>query len=131
MLSNATIGSKVALYHFGKIEEKATIEGQTDCYLKLSNGQRVRKELGYYFESYNKSKRIDVEPWSEETEAKYQTQLEARQAASVLSAQKAKLDDYIQHMKIGYFKQLSSDQISKILAVCQKQIGDISTPRTR
>ena len=131
MLDNETIGSKVALYHFGKIEEKATVEGQTACYWHLSNGQRVQKKLSYYFESYNKSKRIDVEPWSDETEAKYQAHLEAQLIASALSAQKAKLDDYIQHMKIGYFRQLSSTQITSILAVCQKQIGDITQPRTR
>ena len=131
MLSNATIGSKVALLEWRKITGEATIEGQTACYWKLSNGQQVKKDLGYYWKNYSKSERVDVESWSEDLEARYQAHLEAKRIAAALSAQKSKLHDYIHYMSVGYFRQLSSDQMTKILAVCQKQIGDISTPRTR
>ena len=125
MLADATIGSKVALYHYGDISGKATIKGQTACYWQLSNEQRVKKELGYYFEKYNKSKRIDVKLWSDEIEAKYQAHTEAKRVAAVLSAQKSKLHDYIQYMSIGYFGRMSSDQIANILETCQEQIGDL------
>ena len=131
MLDNEIIGSAIVLFHFGKIVEKVTIEGQTDCYWHLSNGQRFQKKLGYYFDSYSKTKRIDVKFWSQDVEAEYQAHIEAKQIAAALSAQKSKLHDYIEYMRAGYFGKLSSDQISKILAACQKQIGDISTPRTR
>ena len=131
MLTDATIGSSVILLEWKKITGKATIKGQTACYWKLSNGQQVKKELGYYWKNYSKSERVEVEPWSEEIEARYQAHLESKRVAAVLSAQKSKLHDYIQYMSVGYLGKLSSDQIAKILAVCQKQIGDISTPRIR
>lgn len=131
MLTDATIGSTVVLLEWKKITGKATIEGQTACYWKLSNGQQVKKELGYYWKNYSKSERVEVEPWSEEIEARYQVHLESKRIASVLSAQKVKLSDYIQYMKNSYFGQLSSDQIANILAVLQDEIGDLSTPRTR
>ena len=125
MLADATIGSKVALYDWGKIIGKATIKGQTACYWHLSNEQRVKKELGYYWENHNKSKRIDVKLWTDEIEALYQAHTEAKRVAAALSAQKSKLDDYIEHMRTGYFGKLSSDHIANILAVCQEQIGDL------
>ena len=131
MLADATIGSKVALYHYGDISGKATIKGQTACYWHLSNEQRVKKELGYYWENHNKSKRIDVKLWTDEIEALYQAHTEAKRVAAALSAQKAKLSDYIQYMKISYFGQLSSNQIANILSVCQGEIGDLSSPRIR
>ena len=131
MLTDATIGSSVILLEWKKITGKATIEGQTACYWKLSNGQQVKKELGYYWKNYSKSERVEVEPWSEEIEARYQAHLESKRVAAVLSAQKSKLHDYIQYMSVGYLGKLSSDQIAKILAACQDEIGDISTPRIR
>ena len=131
MFKDAAIGSTVVLYHFGKIIEKATIEDQTACYWKLSNGQQFQKKLGYYFESYNKSKRIDVKFWDEEIESTYQAHIEKEQAAAVLSSQKSKLHDYIQYMGVAYFSRISSGQVAAILSVCQNQIGNISTPRIR
>ena len=130
MLADATVGSKVALYHLSKITGEATIEGQTACYWHLSNDERVKKELGFYWESYNKSKCVYVKPWSEEIEVEYQAYLESSRIASVLSAQKSKLDDYIQYMRSGYFGKLSGDQISNILSVCQDQIGDLPRRHT-
>ena len=131
MLTDATIESKVVLYHFGEIIGKATIKGQTACYWQLSNDQRVKKELGYYWENHNKSKRIDVKVWSKEIEALYQAHTAAKQIESALAAQKIKLESYLQYMRSGYFSRMSSDQIANILAACQEQIGDISTPRIR
>ena len=131
MLADATIGSKVALYNWDKIIGKATIKGQTACYWQLSNDQRVKKDLGYYWENHNKSKRIDVKVWSEEVEALYQAHTEAKRVEAVLAAQKMKLDGYVQYMKTGYFGQLSTDQIANILAVCQDEIGDLRSPRIR
>lgn len=131
MFADAAIGSKVALYYYGEIVGEATIEDQTACYWKLSNGQRFQKELGYYFESYNKSKCIKVRLWTSEVEAVYQAYQDKKRIASALSAQKSKLDEYIQYMKTGYFGKLSSDQIAAILLACQDQIGDISTQRIR
>ena len=131
MFADAEIGSTVVLYHFGKIIEKATIENETACYWKLSNGQQFQKKLGYYFESCNKSKRIDVQFWNDEIETKYQAHIEKEQAAAVLRSQKAKLEAYIQYMRFNYLGRLSSEQIANILSVCQDQIGNISTHRIR
>ena len=131
MLKSETIGSEIVLYHFGKIIEKATIKGETACYWKLSNGQQFQKKLGYYFESYNKSKRIDVKFWTQDVDAEYQAHLEAQLVLAALSAQKVKLDAYLQYMKISYFGQLSGNQIANILSVCQDEIGDLSSPRIR
>lgn len=131
MLSNATIGSKVALLNGKKIVGEATIEGQTNCYWHLSNDQRVKKELEYYWESHNKSKRIEVKLWSEDLEVQYLAYAESKRIAAALSLQKTKLSNYVEYMKAGHFSQISSEQIANILTVCQKQIGDISTPRTR
>ena len=78
MLDNETIGSAVVLYYFGRIIEKATINGQTACYWHLSNGQRFQKELGYYFDRYSKSMRIDVKFWNQEVEVDYQAHLEIK-----------------------------------------------------
>ena len=125
MLTDETIGSKVALYHLSKITGEATIEGQTACYWKLSNGQQFQKKLGYYFESYNKSKRVDVKFWTQDVDAEYQAHLEAQLVSAALSAQRSKLDDYLQYMRFNYLRRLSSAQIASILAVCQEQIGDL------
>ena len=131
MITDETIGSTVVLYHFGEVIEKARIDGQTACYWKLSNGQQFRKDLGYFFDKYSKTKRIDVKFWTAEVEAEYQAHLESKRIASVLSAQKVTLSDYIQYMKTSYFRQLSSDQIANILAVLQDEIGDLSSLRIR
>ena len=131
MFADAILGSKVALLDWKKIVGQATIDGETACYWLLSNDQRVKKDLGYYWESHNKSKRIEVELWSQEFEAKYQAHIEKEQAASALAAQKSQLYDYIEYMRTGYLGRLSSHQIAAILLTCQEQIGNISTPRIR
>lgn len=125
MLTDATIGSKVVLLDWNKIIGQATITGETNCYWILSNTERVKKDLGYYWETCSKRKKIDVKPWTQEFEGMYQAHLKTKEIAAILSAQKSKLDDYIDHMRSGYFSRLTAVQIANILSVCESEIGEL------